>query len=222
MAINSTTLVAAITASSTQFSITSATGVANPVYNANPNFGVGNTNTILLVDQEFMFVTALNGTTVNVTRGIYGTQAAAHLIGAAIQVGLYADFPSLQESFASVNTQIQQQGAVIQIATFLQGTADALTGVSGYYLVKTGSADAITLTTPTAAQEGNWIEVWSDTAFAHTITAASACIAAGQALKTIITFPAFRGAGCALVARNLTWQLVNNSGVVAAGSTTLS
>ena len=95
----------------------------------------------------------------------------------------------------------------------LTGTADVINPhVAGNYMVKTGSADAMVLTAPTAGtDDGLSINVWSASAFAHTITA-TALIAAGVAAKTTITFPAFAGAGCTLRAFNGLWHFVGGGG----------
>lgn len=97
--------------------------------------------------------------------------------------------------------------------TNFTGTADAINPhVAGNYVVKTGSADLMTLTAPTAVvDDGLVINIWSATAFAHTITATS-LIAAGVAAKTTITFPAFAGAGVTLRAINGLWHLVGGGG----------
>lgn len=216
MAIVQTTLSLAIGASDTQFGVASATGITAP------NFTTGVGLTYLFIDQEFMLVTGINGTAVQVVRGQLGTGSVAHLSGANVQAGLPSDFVQIGEVVTISLTGKQIAASENQPATFLGGAADALTGAAGIFVVKTAGVDAITIPTPTAAMEGNVVEVWSDTANAHTITAASACVAAGQALKTVITFPAFRGAGVKLCARNLTWQIIGQGGVVAAGSVTLA
>jgi hypothetical protein len=97
----------------------------------------------------------------------------------------------------------------------LSGTTDAIDPtVPGNYIVKTGSADAITIGAPRVGLDDNLsINIFSDTAFAHTVTAPSAIIATGTAvLKTTITFLAFRGSGIQLRAYNGTWQLIGNVG----------
>lgn len=103
-----------------------------------------------------------------------------------------------------------------QAIILLSGTTDALNPhVPGNYIIKTGSADAITLPLPTAGLDDNLcINIWSDTLFAHTVTLPSTGYANGAAvLKTIGTFAAFRGAGMTLRAFNGTWQVVGNSSV---------
>jgi len=95
--------------------------------------------------------------------------------------------------------------------TLLNGTADAINPhVSGNYIIKTGSANAMTLTAPTVGVDDNLtIAIFSDTLFAHTLTATS-LLAGGTALKTTATFPAFRGAGMVLRAFNGVWQVLSS------------
>ena len=97
------------------------------------------------------------------------------------------------------------------VPTLLSGTADAINPhVSGNYIVKTGSANAMTLTAPTVGVDDNLvISIFSDTLFAHTLTA-TALLAGGTALKTTATFPAFRGAGMTLRAFNGVWQVISS------------
>lgn len=93
----------------------------------------------------------------------------------------------------------------------LSGTTDAINPqVSGNYIIKTGSADAITLTpAPRVGIDDNLsINIWSDTAFAHTITTPAATLANGAALASVITFKAFRGSGVTLRAYNGVWQVL--------------
>lgn len=99
--------------------------------------------------------------------------------------------------------------------TLLTGTTDAINPhIPGNYLIDAGAVDAITLTAPTAeVDDGLSINIWSDTAFAHTVTAA-ALFANGTALKTTATFAAFRGAGMTLRAIDGVWHVLSSSGVV--------
>lgn len=92
----------------------------------------------------------------------------------------------------------------------LSGTTDAINPhVAGNYLIDTAGVDAITIGAPTAeVDDGLSINIWSDSNNAHTITAPSAIIAAGVALKTVITFPAFKGAGVSLRAIDGNWHIV--------------
>ena len=98
--------------------------------------------------------------------------------------------------------------------TSLTGVADIINAhLSGNYIVTTGQADLMTLAAPTAGVDDNLsIAIFSDTLFAHTVTA-TALFANGTALKTTATFAAFRGAGMILRAWNGVWQVVSSSGV---------
>jgi hypothetical protein len=205
MAITATTLSGAITSSQTSFGVASATGITAP------NNQTGSGIIFLYVDQEQMLVTGVAGTVVSVVRGYNGTPSQAHVSGAQVQIGLPADFSTPQEVYGSpLVSTLSILPAQNQPAIFLAGTADAIpAGVAGTYVVKSGSANAMTLAAPTAAQEGNVIEIWSDTLFAHTLTATS-LLANGTALKTTATWPAFRGAGLRLCARNLVYHVQSN------------
>lgn len=140
--------------------------------------------------------------TANIQQGPRGTGARA--IGGAYTADCIQDL---------VDTDSFQQAP-----TILTGTTDALAPLvnaqtlahgTANYIIKTGSADACTISTPTVGVDDNLVvNIWSDTAFAHSITAPSTIIAAGVALKTTITFPAFRGAGVSLRAFNGTWQII--------------
>jgi hypothetical protein len=204
MAITSTTLSGAITASQTSFAVASATGITAP------NFQTGAGITLIQIDQEQMLVTAINGTFVSVVRGYNGTAGAAHVSGALVQAGLLTDFAQLQENLSPLQAQLAIIAGYKQPAIFLTGLADAIDPTkAGFYVIKSAAADLMTLLAPTAKEEGNIIEIWSDAAFAHTLTATS-LLAGGTALKTTGTFPAFRGAGIKLRACNLVWHVLSS------------
>jgi hypothetical protein len=104
--------------------------------------------------------------------------------------------------------------------TVLTGTTDAIPGFAsgthfgGNYVIETGQADAITLPLPTDELDDNLtIAIYSNTAFAHTVTLPSALFASGAALHGLATFAAFRGAGLTLRAWNGSWQVVSQSGI---------
>lgn len=209
MAITATTLAGACGAGDTTLNLTSVTNVTGP------NFTAGTGITVLYIDQEYMVAIGPPvGTFVPVLRGQYGTSAAAHVINSQVQIGLPGDYATgYGEFLKSSITQLQTEAGINWPATFLAGTTDAIpAGVAGLYVVKTGSANAMTLAAPTAAQEGNVIQVFSDTLFAHTITATS-LLANGTALKTTATFAAFRGAGIALRVCNLVYHQLWNTAV---------
>jgi hypothetical protein len=111
---------------------------------------------------------------------------------------------------ASAQQDIADADAFESIITLLSGTADAINPhVSGNYVVTTGSADAMTLGAPTAGVDDNLsIAIWSNTAFAHTLTA-TGLLQTGQSGKTgVLTFAAFAGSGVSLRAYGGKWQVL--------------
>lgn len=205
MAITTTTLSGALTNIETTIGLTSVTGVTA---GTGPT-GVGITK--LLVDQEIMLVAAApQGTAVHVVRGYDSTVSQAHANGALVLIGAPSDFP--QNNYYGLQTMFAKQtlGRSVQEGINLTGTTDAIDAtVPGFYVIKGGAVDAMTLAAPAAAAEGNIIEIVSDTLFAHTLTATS-LLANGTALKTTATFPAFRGAYLKLRACNLVWEVLSN------------
>lgn len=210
MAITTTTLTSALSATDTLVHVASATGITAP------NFQTAAGITILVIEQEKMLVIAApNGTFVPVLRGIGSTAQVAHNNGALVFIGLPTDFANFVQIFGSLMTSQQTQEGVTQNAVKLTGSADAvLSSVSSYNVVMTAGVDAITLPTPIAGDEGNIIDIWSATAQAHTVTAASACFAVASAsgLRTIATFPAQIGAGIKLRVCNLLYHVIGTGG----------
>lgn len=204
MSITATTLSAAVGASDQFITLTSITGVTTP------NFQTASGITYLKIDEEYLLVMNVPsaGTTIQVLRGQMGSGAVAHVVNAQVQIGLPSDFPSQQSKPNMLEVITATVAGFNQPAIFLAGATDAIPStVPGYYVVKSGAINAMTLAAPTAAQEGNIITVASDTLFAHTITATS-LLAVGTALKSTATFPVFRGAFVQLRACNLVWHVI--------------
>jgi len=110
--------------------------------------------------------------------------------------------------------QMSDGDALQGLPILLTGSADVINPhVSGNYIIKTAGVDAMTLKAPTVGVDDNLsIAIFSDTLFAHTLTATS-LLANGTALKTTATWPAFRGAGIILRAFNGVWHFLNNTAV---------
>lgn len=90
----------------------------------------------------------------------------------------------------------------------------ALTIANGSTYLTKGSAAAITLAAPTAAQAGIRITVVSGSSFAHVITATSLLLDGATGVPhTTATFAAFKGASIILEANNLLWSVVSNNHV---------
>lgn len=209
MSIANTTLSAAMTATQTTLTVASTTNITNP------NFQTAAGITYLLIDQEYMQVTAVNTTTLTVTvaRGQWGTAEAAHVNGALVVSGIPTDFSQLSDNFAQkVQTVQQVEGNLIWPAVNLSGSTDAVPVASGgFYVVKTAGVDAMTIATPTASMEGFLFYISSDTANAHTLTAASACFSNGTAATTVITFKAFKGSNVLFRVCNLTYHVISSN-----------
>jgi hypothetical protein len=206
MAIVATTLSAAIGTGDTQFAVASATNITAP------NFTTGAGITYLFIDQEYMIVLAISGTTVQVARGVLGTAAQAHVINAQVLSGLPADFTQFTEFVNASLTGSESTGRLSWPATFLSGATDAVSAVNpGFYVVKTAGVNAMTIATPTAAAEGNLIYISSDTANAHTLTAATACFSNGTAATTVVVFKAFKGSNLWLRVCNLTYHVISSN-----------
>lgn len=209
MAITTTTLSSALTATGTFVHVTSATGITAP------NFQTGTGITILVIEQERMVVIAApNGTFIPVLRGQGGTQQVAHANGALVFIGLPTDFAAFIQVLGNLMTSQQTLEGTTQNAIQLTGSADAvLSSISTYNIIQSTGVDAITLPTPVAGDEGNIIDIWSATAHAHTVTAATACFAVGvTGNKTVATFPAFPGAGIKLRVCNLLYHVISTGG----------
>jgi len=100
------------------------------------------------------------------------------------------------------------QGPII----LLSGSADAINPhVAGNYIVTTAGVDAMTLAAPTAgADDGLSINIYSNTAYAHTLTA-TGLLQTGQSGKTgVLTFAAYAGCGCTLRAYGGYWQVLSS------------
>lgn len=138
MAITTTTLSAAVNIYNTSFGVASATGILAPNYTT----GVG--ITYALCEEELMQVTALNGTFVNVLRGVGGTVAASHAASAPISFGLAADFPVFVPAIkASTDSNPQR------FTAFSAPVASANTiAASGAYFHVTGTTLIKTITLP--------------------------------------------------------------------------
>lgn len=148
MALNATTLSSAVAAgpSGTDYiiNVASATGITAP------NFTSGSGITWLMVEQEWMQVTGVNGTAINVLRGQLGSCAAPHLSGSVVLAGLPTDFPS------PVPISIKaQQDYYPNIVGFSAPVASATTiTASGYFFHVTGTTAIATINAPASGPAG--------------------------------------------------------------------
>lgn len=101
----------------------------------------------------------------------------------------------------------------IPVTAYTANGAIALT--TGLHAIeKTGSAAAMTVAAPTAAQDGVELTIIGNTDFAHVITFTGGTLLDGTTgANTTATLAAFKGSGVTVVARGSTWLL--KSAVVA-------
>jgi hypothetical protein len=180
MAINTTTLSAAITASQTQFAVASTTNITAPVLTTGSGY------TWLLVEAELMWVTAVPASgVVQVTRGMLGTQAVAHSTTATVTIGLPTDFPVFVpkiQAFRSLEPD-RFQGVYAPVAS-----AASITATGPIFHVTGGTA--INIINPPA----NFVEgtitilfdsacTWTSSAVTYGIAASGTCTTAKSAVS---------------------------------------
>jgi len=147
MALNATTLSAAVALNDTSLTVASATGIVAPNFQgaaSNPP-GTG-TVVYLYVEQEWMQVTGVSGTNINVKRGMLGSCAAAHASATIVLAGLANDFPGP----IPISIKAQQDFAPNFIG-FSAPVAGANTNVAtGPFFHLTGTVIMKTLTAPSS------------------------------------------------------------------------
>ena len=98
----------------------------------------------------------------------------------------------------------------------------AITLRAGTVHITKGSAAALTLSAPIAGapsaggEDGNFLRIYSETAFAHTVTQTTPGFNNGGAASDVGTFAAAVGNGLDLEARNGIWWVIRNAGVTLA------
>jgi hypothetical protein len=123
-----------------------------------------------------------------------------------------------------MDTDAMQAGIITLVG--VAANPDALNPhIAGNYIIDSGAVDPITLGLPTAeVDDGLSICIYSDSAFAHTVTLPSAGFKTGTAVaKTVATFAAFAGAGMMLRAIDGAWHVVSvSSGTSGTNSVTFA
>ncbi len=173
MALTATTLNGAVAAQDTNIVVASVSGVAAPVSTTGAGY------TYALCENEFMFVTGFNSTTlqVQVLRGQRGTQALAHGAAAPIVFGTPSDFGVASPHISAFDaTNTNQSGW----ATPLAGGATNIAPGGKFHL--TGTTAMVNLTAPAGYIEGGVIRIVFDgSAAGLTWTAAGNIAVAGTA-----------------------------------------
>ena len=192
MAATVTTLAAAISADIQSIRVTSATGAV-----------VGD---VVKVDNEYMEVLDINGTTITVARrGEVGGAVVAHGVLAPVVFGEWSDFPTPGQT-----DQLPEPDD----SNFLNIGADGIITVPNRnttYVITKGSALAsTTLADPPAGATGLELTFIGLTDFAHVITTVNAHDGTTGA-HTTLTSAAFAGSTLVLVAVNAKWYVKSNN-----------
>lgn len=193
MALTTTTLASAVDASTLRFYVTAATGAT-----------VGG---FMRVDGEFMVITGITGTAIDVrSRGDQGGVAVAHDILAPCtfflstdQAGLGSmqDIPVPREEFDLLN--VGQNGV---IAVPKRNTT--------YNLNKGAALASTTLADPGKDQDGLILRFLTTTDYAHVITTVS-CHDGTTGAHTTCTSAAYAGASLTLIAAGGKWMVLSNN-----------
>ena len=122
--------------------------------------------------------------------------------------------PQLYNLKAGVSTQADLLTAPDYVTA---ASADgAITIQSSTVVITKGTACALTLGTPTTAQNGTIIRIISATAAAHTVTATTIGFNAADAAGDVGTFAAAIGNNLTVVAYGGEWLVLGNTGVTIA------
>lgn len=144
---------------------------------------------LLRVDDEFLLISGVVGTQIEAQRGYLGTDAIAHGILSIAVAGPAKDFAT-----------------VTPARMYTYGVSGALTAKQGYHRLMKAGVGAMTLTAPTADQEGDKMLVVSGTAQAHTITLGSGYFNA--ATNNVCTYGGAIGDFVELQAMNGSWNVL--------------
>lgn len=182
MSINNTTLSGALTAYQTQFAVASTTNITAPVSTT------GSGVTFLYCEAELMVVTGVPVSgTVQVTRGMYGTKAVAHLTSAPVTIGLVGDFPVFTPQVGAFQTEVQNRYQGISAAVAAAATIIAPAQV--FHVTGTTATNIITPPanfvggTVTIIADGAW--TWTSSAVANGIAQSGAVTSAATAVQFI-------------------------------------
>lgn len=192
MAITTTTLAAAFTATELRFKATAATGAT--------------VDGLVKIDQEFMVISAISGVYIDVrARGALGTTAVAHNILAPVTFCLPADLPA---PGAGVGTGLIDSPR--DVVSYGVAGAIALPKRDTVVLLTKASSAAMTLADPAGVPDGTFLTiVGTNASAAHTVTLTTGY--GGADTTDVFTFPATVGASVTLMAYKGLWAQIGVS-----------
>lgn len=197
MAITGTTLAGAVTSDALVLVVTSATG-----------FAAGN---FVKIDGEYMTIdrSYVSGTNIPVfRRGDNGSAQVAHAALAITTTGLWSDLAANPSANITPTAQIRN---VDHVTYSVNGAITVPVKDTTVVLNKAGVA-AMTLGAPAKDQDGLTLEIVSNSANAHTVTA-TGLLNTGTATVNLATFAAFKGASVRLKAIQGLWAVLANTAV---------
>lgn len=120
----------------------------------------------------------------------------------------------------NANKGVTGLGAVSALEPVVDIAGDgAITIANSVVTLSKGSAAAITIAAPSAAQDGTVIRVVSKSAYAHVVTFTGNTLLDGtSATKLKATLAAYAGSGLSFVAVNQKWNLLGNTAATLAAS----
>jgi hypothetical protein len=202
MALTSTTLNGAVTATATQLRLTSGTGVTNGMY--------------AQIDSEFVLITDISlSPTFQVVRGKLGTGAAAHGTLTPVVFGVAADFVQSLTAGSTVGQPVWP------VVSYGAAGAIAVPSVNTIVRLKSGTTSAMTLNDPAKDNEAIVIIQASD-AEAYTVDNGSTNNTSGSGFNgggtttDVGTFGGAIGDGMVIRANNGTWLVVTKTNITLA------
>ena len=206
MALQATSLTAAITASQLTFGVTSTA--------AFPPVGTPFVNQTVLIDAEFMQcigVPALNTITVR-SRGMEGTAAVPH----DILANVYTTTNNADWGPVAAATTVQIDPTDDNVVSVGQDGAIPVPTSNSVVNINKATALAGTLAAPSLVDNGVSLVITSQTSAAHVVTATGLLKDGVTAAGNTITFTAVAGASVTLVAENGFWNVTAKSSVTVA------
>jgi hypothetical protein len=199
MALASTTLAGACTSYENTINVTTATGFVAGSY--------------CQVDSEIMKIMAVNGTSIDVSRGVRGTLAVAHTVYALVCVGTAAEF-------AAVTSGGSVGPFALKPRIYTYAVAGAITIAPGIHRIGAGAAEvkAMTLASPSYGEDGIRLTFETASAYAHTVDC-TAGFMQNTSSSNLATLAATVGSSFTVLAMGGKWIVESSSNT---GTSTVS
>lgn len=200
MALASTTVSSAVSATDNTIVVASATSMA--------------AGRVLIINQEFMRVTNayVSGTTVPVLRGIDGTVTGAHKVNTPVTHGLASDFALPTAGNEGATTYPTVRATVVTSYSATGTMVLPLAGSDLRVILNGTSVITLTVPVPTKDMDGTMLTILGNGAAAHVVTFTGGVGAAGSSYDAF-TVNATAPIALVVFAANGTWQMVAAPGI---------